>query len=231
MWKYILGGVIVIVIGSVAYSEYVTNKADEGVVISPHIKGNESAAVTLVEYSDFQCPACKQFVPHVDELVDSYGDQLSFEYRHFPLSQIHANALPAAIAAEAAGQQGAFFPMHDMLFERQSEWAESVAPNRHFREYARELGLDVELFERHLNSRIIRDAVEAEAAEALAAGYRGTPTFILNGERMQFDTFEAFTLQVKAAIDAALGTSTEAAAGALPSDFGAAEIAEPVVAY
>ena len=116
-WKILALLVVLLLGGSIIYSQKASEEANVGVVIEPHIKGNPDASVTLVEYSDFQCPACGQFYPYVKEVVEEHGDKLRFEYKHFPLITIHKNAVPAARAAEAASQQGKFFEMHDKLFE------------------------------------------------------------------------------------------------------------------
>lgn len=211
MWKVIAGVVVVLIAGSIWYSSHVSNRANEGVAVTPHVKGNPDAEVVLVEYSDFQCPACKQFAPVVDRIVSEYEDSLRFEYRHFPLIGNHPNAVPAAIAAEAAAQQGEFFRMHDILFERQQEWASAAAPNALFKEYAAEVGLDTELFARHLDSSLLRDTVEESFEDARERNFSGTPTFLLNGEEMQFQTFSEFEERIVNAIGANVsGTTTPA---------------------
>lgn len=199
-WVIIGGIAVVLIAASVWYSNYVGEQANEGVTFEPHILGNPDAEVVLVEYSDFQCPACQQFAPIVKEVVNEYGDQLRFEYRHFPLTAIHPFAVPAARAAEAAGQQGQFFAMHDLLFENQSTWSNSGNPNVFFTQYAEELGLDMDLFKQHMRASIITDKVNDEFNEARDLGFTGTPTFTLNGERMAFNTFEEFVGQIEAAI-------------------------------
>ncbi len=186
--------------GAIFYSQKANQSNNEGVTPVSHIKGNPDATVKLVEYSDFQCPACASFQPVIAELMSAYGDQLSFEYKHFPLP-IHNFAQQAAVAAEAASQQGKFFEYHDVLFQKQSEWSSSATPQVLFARYAEELGLDVEAFRRHQNSSVLRDAVRADLAEARELGLTGTPTFFLNGERMQFETFEEFVSQIALAID------------------------------
>lgn len=87
------------------------------------VKGKENASVTLIEYADFQCPACASYAPVVEQLEENYGDRVRFVFRHFPLISIHKNAYAASVATEAAGAQGKFWEMHDLLFERQSEWS------------------------------------------------------------------------------------------------------------
>lgn len=199
-WKIVALVVVVLIGASVVYSQNASEKANEGVVIEPHIKGNPDATVTLVEYSDFECPACAQFSPYIKELINEYGDSLRFEYRHFPLINIHANAVPAARAAEAAGQQGKFWEMHDKLFENQSVWTRSSSPTAAFNQYAEELGLDMEKFKLHLGSTVITDSINASFTEAREQGFTGTPSFLLNDEKMSFTTFEEFRSQIENAV-------------------------------
>lgn len=90
---------------------------------SASVRGNQSAAVTIVEYSDFQCPYCSRALPTVNQLLTEYGDKVKLVYKHFPLEQIHPNARLAAVAAECAKDQGKFWEMHDKLFEKQTEWS------------------------------------------------------------------------------------------------------------
>ena len=200
LWKIIILGVVVLLVGSVAYSQYAAKQADEGVEIESHVKGNPEASVVLVEYSDFQCPACAQFYPYVQEILAEYPDSVRFEYRHFPLINIHPLAVPAARAAEAAAQQGKFWEMQDELFENQSVWSKPANPNAYFNQYAEELGLDVETFKRQMGSAMIQDAIDASFEDARGQGFSGTPTFLLNGKVMEFTTFDEFRGQIESAI-------------------------------
>lgn len=209
LWKIIIGIVVLLLGASVVYSQYVSNQANEGVVIEDKIKGNPDAETVLVEYSDFQCPACGQFFPYVKDILEEYGDAIRFEYRHFPLKTIHPHAVIAARAAEAAGQQGKFFEMHDKLFENQSTWSNSAAPITYFEQYAEEIGLDVDLFKRHLDSSLIAAAVEDDFNDARERGYSSTPTFLLNGEVMEFQTFGSFIEQIEASIGIESGSDEE----------------------
>lgn len=210
---WVIIGIIAVALigGSVVYSNNVAKTNNEGVSFTPHIKGNAEAAVKLVEFSDFQCPACQSFQPILTQVLEEFGDGIAFEYKHFPLP-IHALAEPAARAAEAAGQQDAFFAYHDKLFENQKTWSTSPNPTALFIGYAQELGLDVDTFRRHYNASVVRDKVKAEGSEARELGFTGTPTFLLNGQRMQITTFEDFYNQIKAAVE---GTTVPGAAPAV----------------
>ncbi len=194
--------VAVVLLGaSIYWSQTATESANEGIVETENVKGNPDAAVVLVEYSDFQCPACAQLYPVAKQIVEEYGDSLRFEYKHFPLISIHPYAVPAARAAEAAGQQGKFFEMHDKLFENQSTWSSSVNPQTYFVAYAEEIGLDVDQFKLQMKASLLDEKIQASFEEARSKGYTGTPTFELNGERMTFETIEDLLLQIDVAVN------------------------------
>lgn len=205
-------GVLAVVLfgGAIWYASVVAEKNNVGITFSPHIEGNENSDIKLVEYSDLQCPACAAFEPILTDILNEYGDKLSFEYKHFPLP-IHNFSQVAAQAAEAAGQQDNFFPYHDLLFANQETWSTSPNPQALFIGYADTLGLDIPKFKRQLNSSLIRDKVKADAAEARDKGLTGTPTFFLNGERMNFTTYEDFRSQITSAIDPSVETTTDTA--------------------
>lgn len=151
---------------------------------SSHIAGKADSNVTLIEYADFQCPACKSYFPIVTQLKEEYGDKVAFQFKHFPLVQIHQNAFIAARAAEAAGNQGKFFEMHDLLFENQETWASSTSPTKIFEGYAQELGLDLEKFKTDSASSGVADVINNDVKSAQAAGANSTPTFVLNGKKI-----------------------------------------------
>jgi protein-disulfide isomerase len=145
--------------------------------------GNKDAKVTLVEYSDFQCPACKAFEDIVKQLQESYSaEDLKIVYRHFPLRSIHLNADLAAQAAEAAGEEGKFWEMKDLLFKNQAEWSKEKDPRGLFGAYAKSLGLDVAEFDEDLLPEDdSKERVEKDYQSGVALGVNSTPTFILNG--------------------------------------------------
>lgn len=138
--------------------------------------------VTLIEYSDFQCPACGAYYPIVKQLSQEFKN-LSVVYRHFPLAQ-HANARPAAQAAEAAGQQGKFWEMHDLLFGNQNAWSDSNTAEQIFIAYAQSLELDMEKFKTDFNSAETKNKIEADYQSG-ASEIDGTPTFFLNDKKIQ----------------------------------------------
>ena len=210
-WVVIAVVAIVLFGGAIWYSGLSAEQNNQGVEIKQHIKGNPEAAVKLMEFSDFQCPACAAFQPFLEEVMTNYGDQIAFEFKHFPLP-MHRMSLSAAVAAEAAGQQGKFFEYHDLLFKNQQTWSASAAPAAFFVKYAEELGLDTNLFKRQMNSSQLRDKVKGEFAEGESKGVTGTPTFFLNGQKMEFNSYLEFLQQIVAVIDpvaaAAMASST-----------------------
>jgi protein-disulfide isomerase len=149
-----------------------------------HIKGSPEASVTVVEFSDFQCPACATYFPVVSQLSGEMGDDLQLVYKHFPLTTSHPNALSAAWAAEAAGRQDKFWEMHDLLFSRQADWSSLKDPLPKFKEYAQELELDGEKFQADLEDEGLRDKVKADSSQAIKLGVNATPTFFVNGKKI-----------------------------------------------
>lgn len=149
------------------------------------IKGNPEASVTLVEYSDFQCPACKNYFPLVKRLSEELPQDLRFVYRQYPLTSIHRNAFASAKASEAAGKQGKFWEMHDLLFENQDSWSTDSNPDDKFEGYAGEIGLDIEQFKTDYDSDEVKDAVNEDITTANRLGFSSTPSFTLNGRRIE----------------------------------------------
>lgn len=189
-----------------------SEQSNEGVVLADHVKGGPNAAVTLVEFSDFQCPACAAFQPVVKGMLEQYGEQLRFEYKQFPLPpRIHPFAMQAAMAAEAAGQQGKFFEYHDLLFANQDTWAKAAVPTSYFIQYASDLGLDLDLFKLHMRSSVLRDRINADLAEGQELAITGTPTFFLNGEKMEIESYLDFAKQIAYAINPELKASSTTA--------------------
>jgi len=141
-----------------------------------HILGPDAARVTLVEYGDFECPNCGQAYPAVKLLLQHFEHRVRFVYRHFPLAEVHPHAELAAEAAEAAGGQHKFWPMHALLFEHQLELKPSD-----LRRYAGQLELDLERFDYELKDHVYRQRVNEHIDSARRSGARHTPTFFING--------------------------------------------------
>jgi protein-disulfide isomerase len=160
-----------------------------------NVQGSASSTVLLIEYSDFECPACREYSGVIKQLMVEFGSKVTFVYRNFPLTEIHQNSELAAQAAQAAGKQGKFWEMHDLLFEKQDEWAPAANPEPLFESYSKLLGISVEQFKIDFGSKEIINFVKAERASAIKLGLQGTPTFFLNGKQIQnpnsVDSFRA----------------------------------------
>jgi protein-disulfide isomerase len=158
-------------------------------------RGPADAKVTLVEFSDFQCPFCRRVTPTLERIEKEYGDDVRVVFKHLPLS-IHPKAPAAHAAAEAAHQQGKFWEMHDRIFADQA----GMSPER-YREYAQQIGLDVEKFERDVKGAAVQKRISKDMEEAQKLGVTGTPAFFVNGRFLSgAQPFESF----KRLIDAEL---------------------------
>jgi protein-disulfide isomerase len=153
-----------------------------------HIQGPADAAVTLVEYGDYECPYCGAAYPILKEVQARMGERLRFVFRNFPIVTSHPHAEQAAEAAEAADAQGEFWPMHDVLYERQSRLSD---PDLH--SYAEELGLDVERFGAELAGHVHAPRVREDFMSGVRSGVNGTPTFYIDGVRHD-DSYDLETL-------------------------------------
>lgn len=145
-------------------------------------KGSKTATHTIVEYSDFQCPACGAYAPLLKRLADEHPNDVRLVYRHFPLDQVHPNARAAAWAAEAAGMQGKFFEMHDALFNTQETWSADASPEIFFEDLAHSLGMDSGKFKTDMKSQAVKDKVTTLAASGSSSGVNSTPSLFLDGK-------------------------------------------------
>jgi protein-disulfide isomerase len=164
-----------------------------------YAKGPATAAVTIVEFSDFQCPFCSQAAQLVKQITDAYPNEVRFVFKNYPLP-FHNQAMPAAKAAIAAGKQGKFFPMHDKLFENQRGLNEEL-----YLKAAQELGLDVEKFKKDMAAPETQKQIQDEMALAQTIDVRGTPTFFINGKKPQGRSFELYKQLIDDALKAKKG--------------------------
>ena len=165
-----------------------------------HVRGASGAPVTLEEFGDFQCPSCATVSGVISKLEQEYGPRLRVVFRHFPLA-MHPHALEAALAAEAAGLQGRFWEMHDMLYQYQSVWSKASNVRPLFDAYAGALHLNVERFRKDSNSNEVRTRVILEGEDGVSRGVKNTPALFVNGQVVR----NAFTAErLREAIDAAL---------------------------
>lgn len=151
---------------------------------SEHKQGAGKKGVTLIEYGDLQCPACKAYYPVVKQVQQAYGDDITFQFSNYPLTQLHPHAFEAARAAEAAGKQGKFFEMHDLLYENQDTWSQAPNVQTYFETYAQQLGLNIDQFKADQVSQAVSDTINADIKQAQAVGATGTPTFVLDGKKI-----------------------------------------------
>ena len=143
-----------------------------------HTAGPRDAPISVVEYGDYECPYCSRADTEVKRLLAALGDSLCFAFRNFPLSQLHPHALQAAEAAEAAGAQGKFWEMHDLLFEHQDALETPLLIS-----YARLLDLDLHAFDHDVEGHRFLERIHGEFIGGVRSGVNGTPTFFINGER------------------------------------------------
>jgi len=147
-----------------------------------HIQGDDSAAITIVEFGDYQCPYCGDAYPIIKEIQEAFGHQIKFAFRNFPLKEAHQYALPAALAAEAAGLQGKFWEMHDALYDNQYRLESDL-----FMELAETLELDIDQFQADFQSDDLKQKVEDDFESGVRSGVNGTPSFYVNGTKFDGD--------------------------------------------
>ncbi len=150
-----------------------------------HVEGAGQKKVTLVEYGDYQCPFCEQYYPVVKQVVEKYKNDIVFQFRNMPLTQVHDNALAGARAAEAAGLQNKYWEMHDLLYENQDKWVPSKSPIDAFSIFAKQLGLNVDTFKKDFASARVNDFINNDIAEFNKTKLKvETPTFLLDGKKV-----------------------------------------------
>lgn len=184
----ILAAIVIIFIGVIVISQRHTNNANgssgNASGATNHVEGQGKSGVTLVEYGDYECPICEQYYLPLKQVYSQLSDQIYFQFRNLPLSQIHQNAFAAARAAEAAGLQGKYWQMHDKLYENQNEWVPPVTnPLPLFDKYAVAIGLNKATFDTDYASSKVNDAINADMAAFMKTGQQmATPTFFLDGK-------------------------------------------------
>ncbi len=194
--KILLGltiGTILVLVGGVFFfsTKEATPQAtetktyDEKLLLGENsaVKGATEPKVTIVEFGDFQCPACAASYPNTNALVEEYKDKVKFVFRHFPLQQ-HAQAMDASRAAEGAAAQGKFWEMHDKLYGNLDQWAEKSDAVTIFEGYAKELGLNVDEFKKAFTDKPYDAKIRAGMTDGNAVGVTATPTFYVNGQKV-----------------------------------------------
>lgn len=186
--KFIIGIIVacIVIVGiSIKFLSAPSQTVDRSNILTSDtaIKGPRDAKVSLIEFSDFQCPACGAAKPVVDQVVEKYKDKMVFGYRHFPLPQ-HQFGFKAAEAAEAAGEQGKFWQMYEYLFANQAQLT-----NEFILTSGKSVGLDEQKFQDALNSGKFKDKVSKDLTDGKKLGVNSTPTFFLNGKKLNLESF------------------------------------------
>lgn len=191
-----------------------TSPSTSQAALTNHVKGANKKNVTLIEYGDFECSACYYYEPVVQQVIEKYKDDIAFQFRHFPLTAIHQHAMAGHRAAEAAARQGKFWEMHDILFQNAHqvgqdgklidiEWTATTNPQPFFDKYAKTIGLDLEKFKTDMKSDEVNAAINADLAEGKRLGLSGTPSFILDGKKIDTpNNLEGFSKLIDEAIKA-----------------------------
>src|SRR5213082_1886770 len=168
---------------------------------SAHIRGNPDAPVTLEEYGDFQCPPCGMFATFLGQLENEYDSRLRVVFRNFPLT-MHEHAREAALAAEAAGLQGRFWEMHDVLYREQATWSKAPNVRELFESYAGTIGLNLDQFKKDIDGEKVKERVDSDHARGQSLGITMTPTLYINNQPVEGR--DKTPDGVRAAINAAL---------------------------
>lgn len=150
-----------------------------------HTVGAGNKGVTLIEFGDLECPACQSYYPLLKQIKQEYGDDITFQFKHFPLVQIHRNAMLAARSAEAAGRQGKFWEMHDLMYENQDSWRNTQNPSSTFESFASQLELNIDQYKADVSDPNIAKPINEDVKQAQSHNATSTPTFVLDGKRIE----------------------------------------------
>lgn len=162
----------------------------------PHAHGPADAPVTIEEFGDFQCPPCGLLHPVLKTMEKEFGSSLRVIFREFPLVPTHAHALSAARAAEAAGMQGKFWQMHDLIFTNQNSWKDAFDVRPIFEDYATRIGLNLDRYRQDLTSETVQYRIFLDGKRARSLGVKGTPTVFMNGRDIPFESLAPEKLRV-----------------------------------
>jgi protein-disulfide isomerase len=180
-----IGVIAVVFIGIIFINSRHASAPASNAAPTNHIFGDGAKGVTLVEYGDFQCPVCGLYEPTVKQVREKYKADIHFQFRNYPLQQVHQNAFAGARAAEAASLQGKFWEMHDQLFAGQQAWSTASDPLSIFKGYAQTIGINAGQFQTDFNSKKVNDTINADIHEGDKLKVTGTPTFYLDGKQIQ----------------------------------------------
>ncbi len=205
-----LGGIFIVVILGFGLFFWLSPRTENAVqaftkdqMVAPYsaMTGTTTAKVTMVEWGDFECPACASVEPVLKQIIAIYGKnpEFNFVFRNFPLPQ-HPNARPAAEAAEAAGAQGQYWGMYALLYEHQDEWVKSANPRTSFDTYAKSLQLDLATFDAALNNHIYASLIDLDSKNASELRLNHTPTIFLNGVEQKMVSIPSLTKAIDTAL-------------------------------
>ncbi len=201
----ILLALFLLMVGGIwfAKSKQKASEPPSGSAVSNHVNGKGNKKVTFVEYGDFQCPACGQYYPIIEQVRKKFGDDITFQFRNFPLVQIHPNAMAAHRAAEAADKQGKFWEMYNLLYARQQDWVSAGSAGKIMEGFAEELGINADQFKKDVASSQTNDAINADIKAGQALGVSSTPTFFINNKKIDKSPqdVEGFNKLIQEAID------------------------------
>ncbi|HZM63924.1 MAG TPA: thioredoxin domain-containing protein [Candidatus Saccharimonadales bacterium] len=202
----IIAAVVVVFGGILLFKDDEAKAPTNGSAASNHVVGDNAKGVTLIEYGDFQCFFCAQYMPIVEQVKEKYKADIAFQFRNLPLVQNHKNAFASSRAAEAASLQNKYWEMYAILFQNQSAWGESNDPLSIFEQYASQLGLNVEQFKTDFASSKVNDTINADIEEFKKTKEQiKTPTFFLDGKKIEPKSLEEFSTLIDQAIAAKSG--------------------------
>jgi protein-disulfide isomerase len=219
----VVAAIIIVFVGIFVISNHKSGSSGNNISATKptnHVEGQGKDGVTLVEYGDYQCPYCGEAYQTIKAIQQEYNQQITFQFRNFPLTSLHPNAFAGARAAEAANLQGKFWDMHDLLYdqnvtyygsnETDSTWVNASNPLPDFDSYAKQLGLNVSEFNTDYASTKVDDVINADLSAGNKLGITGTPTFYLDGKQLSVTSYSLKTFQgyINAAIKQKTSKST-----------------------
>lgn len=208
----ILAVIAVFVVGAIWISNNKKNSSNSNVAPTEHVEGSASTGVKLVEYGDYECPYCGEYFPVVKQIASMYANQMQFQFRNLPLTQLHPNAFAGARAAEAANLQGQFWQMHDLLYEQNEQyyasdeklenWVGASDPETYFIQDVQQLGLNITKFKTDFAGAQVNSLINADVSAFNKTGAQeATPTFFLDGKQISpTETVASFESYINAAI-------------------------------
>lgn len=227
-WLIFLGLCVAIVAGLVVFSSKDKVNVDntnaftiiKDKEIPDQVFGNPNAKVVLYEYGDFQCPGCAGAYANLKQLKETYKDQMAFVFRSFPLTSAHPHAFAASASAEAAGLQGKFWEMHNVIYANQDQW-KNLSPEartKTFEQYAKDLGLDMTKFKTDVSSKKVSDKINFDRALGLKLGVDSTPSLFLDNKKVADDVINDLIQQSGSKLKSNIESLIKSTGGSLPSD-------------